>query len=774
MDTLSGTVERITYYNPENGYTVIKLRPDKQRGLQRLTREGLVTIVGNLPELTPGENLKLEGQWANHPKHGAQFNTKYCEQTLPATTTGIRRYLGSGLIKGIGPRLAERIVAHFGPSTLDIIEDQPERLGEVPDIGPKRTRKIVQAWEDQRQVKEIMLFLHSHAVSTNLAVKIYKTYGDAAIRTLKDNPYQLSRDIYGVGFKTADKIAQDLGITPEHPSRIEAGLVYALQEMVNNGHVYVPQDQLTRHAVDLLQVDPNLVPPALVRLSKDGLIHQDVLPFNPAPNGRSPQNYREPGTGETKNVDPGKRGKSQGIYGDPVIYLTPYYLSEKGVAERLGELAYTLPSRLSDLPPSFIALDTQLSDEQRTAISTALTHPVSILTGGPGTGKTTCLKALIHILDTASKRYALASPTGRAAKRLSEATGRPASTIHRLLGFSPVEGFKYNASNPLPIDVLVIDETSMLDLILANNLLKALRPGSHLLLVGDVDQLPSVGAGDVLRDVIASNIAPVTVLKTIFRQAAGSDIITNAHRINQGEMPRFSTSQGETVNLTTGKTRNQGDFFLFPAADAEGAADWVLELITTRIPDRFGFNPLRDIQVLAPMHRSAAGVQSLNKQLQNSLNPSNPRKPEFRYHGMDFRQGDKVMQIQNNYDKDTFNGDIGFIREIDLTNHTMTVEIDGRAIKYDFIDADQLVLAYAVTVHKAQGSEFPVVVMPVVTTHYIMLQRNLLYTAITRARALCVLVGNRRAIGIAVRNNQVAERYSALDWRLRIAGEVQG
>lgn len=755
-DTLTGSVERITYYNPENGYTVLRLRPDRVRGIPGLSREGLATIVGNLPELSPGEHLKLTGTWINHPKHGLQFSPEICVQTLPATAAGIQRYLGSNLIKGIGPRLAERIVAHFGRETLDIIEEQPGRLREVPDIGPKRTAKISQAWAQQRQVKEIMLFLHSHGVSTNLAVKIYKTYGDAALETVQANPYQLSRDIYGVGFKTADKIAQDLGLAPDHPSRVEAGLIYALNEMSNEGHVYAPREVLSRQAVALLDVDPGLIPPGLERLSQADRIRPDILP--PLP----PEGEQRPGELEAPTL--GQVAESTEPYGQAVIYLTPFYFSEKGVAERLGKLAYTLPSGLSDIAPAFVSIDPLLSEQQAAAIRTALTHPVSVLTGGPGTGKTTCLKALINILESAAKRYALASPTGRAAKRLSEATGRPASTIHRLLGFSPVEGFKYNPENTLPIDFLVVDETSMLDLILANNLLKALRPGLHLLLVGDVDQLPSVGAGDVLRDVIASGIAPVTRLDTIFRQAAHSEIITNAHRINQGEMPVFSPPSTEPSTRETGRA---GDFFLFPADEASTAADWILDVVSQRIPERFGFNPVEEIQVLAPMYRGPAGVTTLNERLQNALNPPNPKKPEVRLFGTLFRPGDKVMQTENNYDKDTFNGDIGFISGIDLTEHVLSVEIDNRQVKYDFTEADQLVLAYAVTVHKSQGCEFPVIVMPVVSSHYIMLQRNLLYTAITRARELCVLVGNRRAIGIAVRNNKVAERYTALDWRLQ-------
>ncbi len=748
MDSLTGSVERITYYNPENGYTVLRLRPDRARGIPGLSRDGLATLVGNLPEVNPGEHLKLSGRWVNHPKHGQQFNVEICEQTLPATVAGIQRYLGSGLVKGIGPGLAERIVNYFGAATLEIIDASPSRLREVPDIGPKRTRKIALAWEEQRQIKEIMLFLHSHNVSTNLAVKIYKTYGDDALDIVQANPYQLARDIYGVGFKTADTIAQELGLQNDHPARIEAGVLYALNQMADEGHVYAPQNELAHQAVELLAVNPALIAPALERLTADDRVRPDLIPL---------ESGGQPAQGE--NLTGERAAEPQADYATPVIYATPFYFSEKGVAERLAGLAYTLPSRLSDIPPAFTVSGPNLSREQQAAIRTALSHPVSVLTGGPGTGKTTCLQALIGILEGANKKYALASPTGRAAKRLTEATGRPASTIHRLLGFSPIEGFTYNAENPLDIDALVVDETSMLDLILANNLMKALKPGTHLLLVGDVDQLPSVGAGDVLRDVIASGVAPVTRLSQIFRQAADSQIITNAHRINAGQMPQFaSASQAE-----------QSDFFLFPAEDAAAAADWVVEVVTERIPAKFGFDPRREIQVLAPMYRGAAGVQSLNERLQNVLNGYQPQKGEKRLFGTTFRPGDKVMQIQNNYDKDVFNGDIGYIEQIDPVEHRLDVSIDGRSVPYDFTEADQLVLSYAVTVHKAQGSEFPVVVMPVITAHYLMLQRNLLYTGITRAKALCVLVGSRRAIGMAVQNNKVAQRYTALDWRLKKA-----
>jgi exodeoxyribonuclease V alpha subunit len=746
VDTLTGSVERITFYNPENGYSVVRLKPDQSR-LPGLNREGMVTVTGNLPELTAGEHLRLQGTWTNHPKHGMQFQVEICEQVLPATTAGIRRYLGSGLIKGIGPRLAERIVAHFGARTLEVIEQQPERLREVPDIGPKRSRLIASAWQEQQQVKAIMLFLHSHGVSTNLAIKIYKQYGDQALSIVQSDPYRLARDIFGVGFKTADRIARALGLPVDHPSRIEAGVVYVLNQMSDEGHVYVPQPELAEKAAALLDVTAELIPPAMQRLVQDDRIRKDIV-----------DTTDQKPTARQTEADATHVQEASAPYGQPVIYLTPYYHSERGVAENLLGLAYHIPSNLSDLPPAFVTLDTALSPEQQQAIKVALSHPVSVLTGGPGTGKTTCIKALITALESAHKRYSLASPTGRAAKRLSEATGRPASTLHRLLGYTPGEGFKHNADNPLPVDMLVVDETSMLDLLLANHLLKALRPGTHLLLVGDVDQLPSVGAGDVLRDIIASDIGPVTRLSVIFRQAADSRIITNAHRINQGQMPLFPQSaEGERPS----------DFYLFPAETPEEAAEWVQQVVCTRIPAKFGLHPRDHIQVLSPMYRGPAGVTALNDRLQSVLNPPAPLKPEKSLFGQTFRVGDKVMQTQNNYDKEVYNGDIGFVAGLDLIEHSLTIDFDRRLVEYDWSEADQLILAYAVSVHKAQGSEFPAVVVPLVTAHYMMLQRNLLYTAVTRARQLCVLVGSRKAIGMAVRNNKVTQRYTALDWRLK-------
>ncbi|MFN2197906.1 MAG: ATP-dependent RecD-like DNA helicase [Anaerolineales bacterium] len=740
MDQLSGAVERITYYNAENGYSVVRLRPSR-RTLPGMGRDGLVTVVGNLPELAPGEHVRLQGRWVTHAKHGEQFQVEICEQTVPATVSGIRRYLGSGLIKGIGPKLAERIVDEFGAETLEVIESQPKRLQEVPDIGPKRVRLILAAWQEQKHVKEIMLFLHSHGVSTNLAIKIYKQYGDQSLATVQSDPYQLARDIYGVGFKTADRLAQDLGLPPDHPSRIEAGVIYALDEQTEEGNVYTPRQALTERAAALLEVSPELVTAGIERLTSQERVRLEPL------------------LGEA-DAPPGAVREETPAYLPQAVYLPPLYYSETGSAEKLRQLAAALPSRLSDLPPMFLALDPDLSAEQQGAVKTALTHPVSVLTGGPGTGKTTAIQALIAALETGHKKYALASPTGRAAKRLSEATGRPASTIHRLLGYSPAEGFKFNAEHPLEVDLLVVDEASMLDLVLAYNLLKALAPGTHLVLVGDVDQLPSVGAGDVLRDVIRSGIAPVTRLSVIFRQAAGSHIITNAHRINQGELPIFD--------------KQSRDFFLFPAEEAEAAADWVIDVVTNRIPAKFGLNAKQDVQVLAPMYRGAAGVNALNERLQTALNPPGGRKPEKSLFGQVFRAGDKVMQVQNDYEKDVFNGDIGLVAGLDLVEHSLTVDFDGRKVAYDWSEADQLVLAYAVSVHKAQGAEFPAVVMPLVTQHYLMLQRNLLYTGVTRARQLCVLVGSRRAMAIAVNNNPVASRYTSLAERLEGRGIPRG
>jgi exodeoxyribonuclease V alpha subunit len=738
MESLTGSVERITYYNSENGYTVVRLRPERstKAGAAAVGRDGLVTVTGNLPELSPGEHLRLSGRWMSHPKHGLQFQVEICEQALPCYRCWYSPLSGIRAREGNRSSSGRTDCGLFGSQTFDVIEKHPERLREVPDIGLKRTQQIAAAWDEQKQVKEIMLFLHGHGVSTNLAIKIFKQYGQQALPVVQSDPYRLARDIFGVGFKTADKIARALGLPIDHPSRIEAGVIYTLQDMNDAGHVYAPHTELVERAAGLLELPKEPLPAAIERLSIQGRVVQEYLP----PAGSAADGEHE-----------------------LAVYLASYYEAETGTAQNLRRLAGSraLPGLVVQTRLNLFGSNDNLSAEQAMAVEIALTAPVSVLTGGPGTGKTTCIQSLLTALEAAGKRYALASPTGRAAKRLSEATDRPASTIHRLLGFSPGEGFKFNAANPLPIDLLVIDEASMLELPLAHSLLKALRPGTHLLLVGDVDQLPSVGAGDVLRDVIASGMVPVIRLTAIFRQAAGSLIITNAHRINQGQMPFFEP------DANSDPRSNPADFFLFPAESPDEAASWITDVVCERIPRKFGFDPRDHVQVLAPMYRGACGVNALNERLQAALNPPDPQKPEKQLFGQVFRVGDKLMQVQNNYDKDVFNGDIGLMVGLDPMEHSLAVSFDGKQVLYDWSEADQLVLAYAVSVHKSQGAEFPCVVIPLVTQHYLMLQRNLLYTAITRAKELCVLVGSRRAIGIAVRNNAVSQRYTALSWRLQ-------
>jgi exodeoxyribonuclease V alpha subunit len=743
VENLSGSVERIIYYNAENGYGVLSLRPEKRSPEKTagVDRQGLVTVAGSFPEISQGEFLKLEGEWKEHPRFGRQFQVEAYEQSAPITLDGIRRYLGSGLIKGIGPRLAERIVAQFGIDTLRIIENEPRRLRDTPDIGRKRAGLIAAAWEDQKHVKQIMLFLHSHAISSNLAVKIYKKYGEEALSIVKNDPYRLARDIHGVGFRTADRIARSMGLSVDHPSRIEAGILFMLEALNGEGHVFAERNALLQKTAELLGVGNYLLPASLNRLEQDELVTLDTLPSSV---GKACAKE-----GAIKNAN--------GHEPITAVYPAQFYYSEKGIAQKLRLLSNVKPPLVSI--GRALYLDPILSQDQQEAVKNALLNPVSILTGGPGTGKTTCLKALIASLELARKTYALASPTGRAAKRLSEATGRPASTIHRLLGYKPGEGFKYNADNPLPVDMLVLDEVSMLDLMLAHHLMKALQPGTHLLLVGDIDQLPSVGAGDVLRDIIASGKVPTSRLEAIFRQAAHSQIITNAHRINRGEMPVFSPSRSDQENMNA-------DFFLFPAETPEDTAGWVEDVVCNRIPQKFGMDPFNDIQVIAPMYRGPAGVTALNNRLQSAVNPPGKSKPEKVLFGQMLRLGDKLMQTQNNYDKDVYNGDMGRLTKIDLVEQTLAVNFDGRVVVYEWSESDQLVLAYAVSVHKAQGSEFPAVVLPLVTQHFMMLQRNLLYTAVTRARQLCVLVGSRKAVSIAVKNSRESERCTALGWRL--------
>ncbi|MCX7708212.1 MAG: AAA family ATPase, partial [Anaerolineae bacterium] len=725
-DTLRGTIERITYHNEENGYTVAQVQPEGANYT--------VAVVGNMLGVNVGESVIFSGAWVSHPQYGRQFKAESMRTVLPATVAGLEKYLGSGLIKGIGPITAKRIVRKFGLDTLRIIEEEPQRLLEVLGVGRKRVELITRAWAEQQKIKEVMLFLQSHNVSTGLAVRIYKQYGDAAIDVVQNDPYRLAREVFGIGFITADKIARELGIPHDAPERVAAGILYVLSQAADEGHVYLPARELTKRAAELLGVSAAQVEAGLRALKEAEEVQLEEVPSD----GAAPRLAEE-----------------------RPVYLLPFYYGEIGVTNRLRRLAEAPEDRLAafqsfDWPAAFALLQRQsrvpLTPQQMAAVQAALTRRVVVLTGGPGTGKTTTVRAILRLAEAAGARVALASPTGRAAKRLAEATGRPAKTIHRLLEFKPGEGlaFQRNEENPLEADLVIVDEASMLDLLLTNHLLKAIPPGAHLLLVGDVDQLPSVGAGSVLKDVIAaieqgagdrgqgaeirsqkSDVSKVTVdlrplpfarcsvirLSTIFRQPEGSYIITNAHRINRGEMPILDN-------------KNAVDFFLFKEEDPTKAAELVVELVCERIPRKFGLAP-DQIQVLSPMHRGEVGVAALNGRLQAALNPPKPGVPERTVGGRVYRQGDRVMQIRNNYDKEVFNGDLGRITALDLEEQTVTVVIDDRTVRYDFTELDELVHAYAVSIHKAQGSEFPAVVIPLLTSHYMMLQRNLLYTAVT-------------------------------------------
>ncbi|MBN1812667.1 MAG: ATP-dependent RecD-like DNA helicase, partial [Anaerolineae bacterium] len=621
-DQLRGIVERVTYYNEETGYSVLRLDVPGQRDL--------VAVVGNLPEVQPGESLRLEGTWTTHQQYGRQFKVERCEQVLPATVEGIKKYLGSGLVKGVGPVTATRIVQRFGADTLRVLDEEPRRLREALGVGRKRAAAIAQAWEEQKHIREVMVFLSSHGVTTGLAVKIYKTYGDDALNVVQEDPYRLARDIWGVGFKTADKIARDLGLPPDAPSRVQAGVAYALGQQADEGHVYAPEPDLTQEAAELLEVSTELVADAIESLDAEEIVRRETLVYSSLPTG---EGQRE--------------GKT--LREEQAVYLTPFYYGEVGVTNRLRALVESPATRL--LPFRSVDWDNllrqvtrdsdiELSPQQQEAVRACLTHKVTVLTGGPGTGKTVSVRTVIGALEAMNCRYALCAPTGRAAKRLSEATDRPAKTVHRLLEYSPMDGFRRNEENPLEVDCLIVDESSMLDLLLTNHLLKAVDPAAHVLFVGDIDQLPSVGAGDVLRDVIASGRAAVVRLTTIFRQAADSGIVVNAHRINRGEFPFLN---------------EYDDFYFFSKEEPEEAADLLVDVVQRRIPERFGFDAVDEVQVLAPMYRGACGVASLNNRLQEALNPASPKKPERRLAGRLFRVGDKVMQTVNNYVSNVFN-----------------------------------------------------------------------------------------------------------------------
>ncbi len=770
-DTLRGIIERITYHNEETGYTVAQFTPEGS--------SGPVTVVGNMLGINVGESVVLTGAWVAHAQYGRQFKAETVRTVLPATVTGMERYLGSGLIKGVGPITAKRIVRKFGVETLDIIEQAPARLLEVLGVGRRRVDIITRAWAEQQKIKEVMLFLQGHNVSTGLAVRIYKRYGDEAVDVVQQDPYRLAREVYGIGFLTADKIASELGIAHDAPERVAAGVAYVLGQAADEGNTYLPEKELTRRAAELLGVTEAQAGSGIRTLLEDEQVWVE---------GEIPA-WAERGA---------QRTPVAALAEDRPVYLLPFYYGEVGVTARLHRLAAAPADRLASFAAfnwaaAFALLASEAPDRQRltpkqmAAVQAALTCRVAVLTGGPGTGKTTTVRSIIRLAEASGARLALASPTGRAAKRLSEASGRPAKTIHRLLEFKPGEGttFQRNEENPLEADLIIVDEASMLDVLLTNHLLRAITPGSHLLFVGDIDQLPSVGAGNVLHDIIAAEggaaaeggqggqrartrkVPPPSYGKlqlelsiarpssawtrsSARRRAATS---SRTHRINRGEMPVLDNQRSV-------------DFFLFRRKTRRRPRPWWSTWFRTRIPRKFGLAP-DQIQVLSPMHRGAVGVTSLNAALQSALNPPRPSAGERQVGGRAYRVGDRVMQIRNNYDKDVFNGDMGQITSIDLEEQVVAVQMDDRAVRYDFLELDELVHAYAVSVHKSQGSEFPAVVIPLLPTHYMMLQRNLLYTAITRAQRLVVLVGVPRAVAIAVRNDRANQRYSGLAERLQ-------
>ncbi|MFJ8046325.1 ATP-dependent RecD-like DNA helicase [Kitasatospora sp. NPDC096147] len=726
---VEGVLERITYANEETGYTVARV--DTGRG-----QHDLLTVVGALLGAQPGESLRMFGRWGSHPQYGRQFMVENYTTVLPATVQGIQRYLGSGLIKGIGPRFAERIVAAFGVETLEVIENEPKRLIEVPGLGPKRTKMIAAAWEEQKAIKEVMVFLQTVGVSTSLAVRIYKQYGDASNEVVQKEPYRLASDVWGIGFLTADRIAQAVGIPHDSPERVKAGLQYALSQSSDQGHCYLPEERLISDGVKLLQVDVGLVIDCLAELvAAEGVVREQV----------------------------------PGAAGEPVtaVYLVPFHRAEVSLANQLRRLLTADVDRLAafrgvDWPAAlgWLAERTgaELAPEQRDSVKLALTEKVAVLTGGPGCGKSFTVRSIVMLALAKRAKVVLAAPTGRAAKRLAELTGAEASTVHRLLELRPGGDAAYDRDRPLDADLVVVDEASMLDLILANKLVKAVAPGAHLLLVGDVDQLPSVGAGEVLRDLLApASPVPSVRLTRIFRQAQQSGVVTNAHRINEGLPP-----------ITDGLP----DFFLFAEEDSEAAAGLTVDVVARRIPQRFGLDARRDVQVLAPMHRGPAGAGALNTLLQAAVTPARDGLPERRFGGRTFRVGDKVTQIRNNYEKGrngVFNGTVGVVTELSVEEQRLTVRTDeDEEVPYEFTELDELAHAYAVTIHRSQGSEYPAVVIPVTTSAWTMLQRNLLYTAVTRAKKLVVLVGSRRAIAQAVRAVSAGRRHSALDHRLAV------
>lgn len=713
LRTLLGSVERITYHSDENGYTVLKLSVTGSFNP--------VTVTGNFSSISPGETIELRGLWTTHPQYGDQFKALHYSTKRPATVAGIQKYLGSGLIKGIGPVTARRIVDHFGTSTLEVIEENIDRLSEVRGIATKRVAMIRGAWEAQRAVKDVMLFLQSHSVSTHFAVKIFKHYGNESIQVVEKTPYRLASEIFGIGFRTADQIARNLGFAVDSPARMSAGILYVLHQATNDGHCFLwEKDLIARSRVTLSVDDESVITSALVSLAS---------------------------TAEIK-VEDCESAKA--------VYLPSLWQAERSVARRISEMASgnRVPSERIDnlLERLFQETRIELSTEQRSAIVQALSNRMLILTGGPGTGKTTTLRTLVSVLGGLGWRVMLASPTGRAAQRLSEVTGTPAKTIHRTLEFDPKRmGFKRDERNPLETDFLIIDEASMLDVLLANNVFKAVSPKTRVVLVGDVDQLPSVGPGNVLRDLIDSGKVPVARLTQIFRQAAESLIVQNAHKVNRGEFP-WLVRPGDA----------QKDCYFIEAEDHEEIERLIIKSVCQSLPRRYAWNPMRDIQVLSPMNRGNVGANHLNNVLQQNLNPASPSKPEVVRAGRALRTGDKVIQRVNNYRLEVFNGDIGTIDYIDTIDQLIRVRFPDRSVTYDYADALELGHGFCVSTHKAQGSEYPAVVIPLHMQHYIMLSRNLLYTALTRAKKMVVMIGSKRALGAAISNVMSGRRNTRL------------
>jgi exodeoxyribonuclease V alpha subunit len=719
---LSGQIERITFTNEENGYTIAKV---KIHG-----RQDLVTIVGYLMSPTPGEMLNMKGEWVNHPKFGEQFNVTEYKTTVPATIFGIQKYLGSGLIKGLGPVIASRIVKKFGERTLDVIENDIEKLALVEGIGKKRIVMIQNAWEEQKEIRDVMLFLRSYGVGSGYATKIFKQYGNRSIAVVKDNPYRLATDIFGIGFVTADSIAKKIGFPKGSSKRIEAGILYVLNKLSDDGHVFYPYEYLVKKSRETLEVERD----AIVKGIGDLAINKQIVLED-----------------LNESIDEFKANNKS-------VYLAKFHLCETGIAARLKTLSAS-PKSIRNIDAESALqwvqkrLDIRLAENQAKAVRCALENKIMVITGGPGTGKTTIINAILKIFSELRIKILLAAPTGRAAKRMSEATGHDARTIHRLLEYSFTKGgFQKNEDKPLSCDLLILDEVSMIDTVLMYHLTKAIPTFATVVLVGDINQLPSVGAGNVLNDIIGSHVVPVVELNEIFRQARESRIIVNAHKINNGILPTFE-------DHVPGN-----DFYFIQQEDPEKVLDIILELIKERIPKRFDLDPVHDIQVLTPMHKGLVGADNLNTKLQESLNPS---KTEIIRGDRNFRVNDKVMQIRNDYDKEVFNGDIGMIADIQPDENEITVTFDGRHVVYEFYELDELVLAYAVSVHKSQGSEYPAVVMPVLSQHYILLQRNLIYTAVTRGRNLVVMVGAINALAMGIQNDKTQRRFTYLRYRLR-------